>query len=80
MRARLAFSPEAAIRVFDRAQVTLVWLAVLFFVLPEPAVRGLVIAAMLSVALAATVVALLAEAAPSAPSQPAPPPAAHPGD
>jgi len=80
VRGWLAFSPDAASRVFDRAQATLVWLAVLVFVLPEPAVRGLVIAAMLSVALAATVVALLAEAAPSAPSQSAPPPAAHPGD
>jgi hypothetical protein len=76
----LAFSPAAASRVFDRAQATLVWLAVLVFVLPEPAVRGLAIAAMLAVALAATAVALLAEAAPSAPSQPAPPPGAHPGD
>ena len=52
MRARLAFSPEAAIRVFDRAQVTLVWLAVLFFVLPEPAVRGLVIAVLIGLTLA----------------------------
>lgn len=80
MRGWLAFSPDAASSVFDRAHQALVWLAVLVFVLPEPAVRGLGIAAMLAVALAATAVALLAEAAPSAPSQPAPPPAAHPGD
>jgi hypothetical protein len=80
VRRWFALSPDAASRVFDRAQATLVWLAVLVFVLPEPAVRGLVIAAMFSVALAATVVALVAEAAPSSPQSPAPPPAAHPGD
>ncbi|ABP64226.1 hypothetical protein Saro_3984 (plasmid) [Novosphingobium aromaticivorans DSM 12444] len=80
MRARFAFSPDAAGRVFDRAQATLVWLAVLVFLSSEPAVRGLAIAAMLAVALAATVVALLAEAAPSLPQSPTPPPAAHPGD
>jgi hypothetical protein len=80
VRRWFAFSPDAASRVFDRAQATLIWLAVLVFVLPEPAVRGLVIAAMLAVALAATVVALLAEAAPSLPQSPAPPPATHPGD
>ncbi len=40
MRAWLAFAPDAASRVFDRAQATLVWLEVLVFVLPEPAVRG----------------------------------------
>ncbi|MCW1384975.1 MULTISPECIES: hypothetical protein [Novosphingobium] len=66
--------------MFDRAQATLVWLAVLVFLSSEPAVRGLAIAAMLAVALAATVVALLAEAAPSLPQSPTPPPAAHPGD
>jgi hypothetical protein len=80
VRARFAFSPDAAGRVFDRAQATLVWLAVLVFLSSEPAVRGLAIAAMLAVALAATVVALLAEAAPSLPQSPTPPPAAHPGD
>ncbi len=80
MRGWLAFSPDTASRVFDRAQATLVWLAVLVFLSSEPAVRGLAIAAMLAVALAATVVALLAEAAPSLPQSPAPPPAAHPGD
>lgn len=80
MRGWFALSPDTASRVFDRAQATLVWLAVLVFVLPEPAVRGLAIAAMFSVALAATVVALLAEAAPSLPQSPAPPPAAQPGD
>jgi hypothetical protein len=80
VRGWLAFSPDTASRVFDRAQATLVWLAVLVFLSSEPAVRGLAIAAMLAVALAATVVALLAEAAPSLPQSPAPPPAAHPGD
>ncbi|PKB13726.1 hypothetical protein B0I00_3168 [Novosphingobium kunmingense] len=80
MKAWLAFSPDAASRVFDRAQATLVWLAVLVFLSSEPAVRGLAIAAMLAVALAATVVALLAEAAPSLPQSPAPPPAAHSGE
>ena len=80
MRAWLAFAPDAASRVFDRAQATLVWLAVLVFVLPEPAVRGLVIAAMVAVALAATTVALLADAAAASPQSPAPPPAAQPGD
>ena len=80
MRGWFAFSPDAASRVFDRAQATLVWLAVLVFLSSEPAVRGLAIAAMLAVALAATVVALLAEAAPSLPQSPTPPPAAHPGD
>ena len=80
MRGWLAFSPDSASRVFDRAQATLVWLAVLVFLSSEPAVRGLAIAAMLAVALAATVVALLAETAPSLPQSPTPPPAAHPGD
>ncbi len=80
MRGWFAFSPDAASRVFDRAQATLVWLAVLVFVLPEPAVRGLVIAAMVAVALAATTVALLADAAAASPQSPAPPPAAQPGD
>ena len=80
MRAWLAFAPDAASRVFDRAQATLVWLAVLVFVLPEPAVRGLVIAAMVAVALAATTVALLADAAAASPQSPAPPAAAQPGD
>ncbi|KHS42313.1 hypothetical protein [Novosphingobium sp. ES2-1] len=80
MRARFAFSPDAAGRVFDRAQATLVWLAVLVFLSSEPAVRGLAVAAMLAVALAATAVALLAEPAASTPSQAAPPPAAEPGD
>jgi len=67
-----AFSPDAASRVFDRAHQTLVWLAVLVFVLPEPAARGLAIAAMVAVALAATAVALLSEGAL--------PPSVHPGD
>ena len=57
------FTPEAARRVFDRAQATLVWLAVLAVVLPEPTARELVIAAMVAVALAASVVALIAPAA-----------------
>jgi hypothetical protein len=64
VKVRLCISTEAAARVFDRAQATLVWLAVLVFVLPEPAARGLVVAAMVAVALAATTVALLAEDAP----------------
>ena len=71
---------DAAARVFDRAHQTLVWLAVLVFVPPEPAPRGLVVAAMVAVALAATVVALRAEVAPSSPQSPAPPAAAQPGD
>jgi len=59
--------------VFDRAHSTLVWLAVLAFVLPEPAARGLVILAMVAVALAATAVAFLAPAEPqSAPDPEAP--------
>ena len=62
MRARLTFSPEAAGRVFDRAHATLVWLAVLVFLSSEPSVRGLAIAAMVAVALAASIVACLAKA------------------
>ena len=62
MRARLTFSPEAAGRGFDRAHATLVWLAVLVFLSSEPSVRGLAIAAMVAVALAASIVACLAKA------------------
>ena len=70
MRARFTVSVEAAARVFDRAHSTLVWLAVLVVVLPEPSVRGLAIAAMVAVALAASVVACLAKGAPPHPSAP----------
>jgi hypothetical protein len=70
VRARLTVSAEAASRVFDRAHSTLVWLAVLVVVLPEPAVRGLAVAAMVAVALAASVVACLANRAPPHPSAP----------
>lgn len=66
--ALLALSPEAACRVFDRAHGTLVWLAVLAVVLPEPSARGLVVAAMVAVALAAAVVAFLAPACALPPS------------
>lgn len=64
MRPLPAFAPAAATQVFDRAHSTLVWLAVLAFVLPEPAARGLVILAMFAVALAAAAVAFLAPAVP----------------
>ena len=64
MRRFPALAPAAATQVFDRAHSTLVWLAVLAFVLPEPAARGLVILAMVAVALAAAAVAFLAPAAP----------------
>ena len=70
MRARLTVSAEAAARVFDRAHATLVWLAVLVVVLPEPAARGLAIAAMVAVALAASIVACLAKCGPPDPSAP----------
>lgn len=70
MRARLTVSAEAAARVFDRAHSTLVWLAVLVVVLPEPAVRGLAIAAMVAVALAASVVACLGKSSPPHPPAP----------
>ncbi len=70
MRVRPTVSAEAASRVFDRAHATLVWLAVLVVVLPEPAVRGLAVAAMVAVALAASVVACLAKGAPPHPSAP----------
>ena len=65
--------------MFDRAHSTLVWLAVLAFVLPEPAARGLVILAMVAVALAAAAVAFLAPAAPHPDHYPDPePPAGEP--
>ena len=64
MRPLPTFTPVAAAQVFDRAHSTLVWLAVLVFVLPEPAARGLAILAMVAVALAAAAVAFLAPAAP----------------
>ena len=64
MRSLPALAPAAAAQVFDRAHSTLVWLAVLAFVLPEPAARGLVILAMVAVALAATAVAFLAPVEP----------------
>jgi len=67
VRARLTVSAEAAARIFDRAHSTLVWLAVLVVVLPEPAVRGLAIAAMVAVALAASAAACLAKGAPPHP-------------
>lgn len=70
MKALLALSPEAARRVFDRAHGTLVWLGVLAMVLPEPSVRGLAVAAMVAVALAAAVVAFLAPASPLPPPSP----------
>jgi len=56
--------------VFDRAHSTLVWLAVLVVVLPEPSVWGLAIAAMVAVALAASVVACLAKGGPPYPPAP----------
>ena len=59
MRPLPALVPAAATQVFDRAHSTLVWLAVLAFVLPEPAARGLVILAMVAVAHAAAAVAFL---------------------
>ena len=65
MRRFPVLAPAAATQVFDRAHSTLVWLAVLAFVLPEPAARGLVILAMIAVALAAAAVAFLAPAAPN---------------
>nr|WP_214648266.1 hypothetical protein [Novosphingobium aerophilum] len=68
-----ALAPAAATQVFDRAHSTLVWLAVLAFVLPEPAARGLVILAMVAVALAAVAVAFLAPAAPHPEPEPEPP-------
>jgi len=74
VRARLTLSAEAAARVFDRAHATLVWLAVLVFLSSEPSVRGLAIAAMVAVALAASIVACLAQRGASHPSAP------HPGD
>lgn len=64
MRSLPALAPAAAVQVFDRGHSTLVWLAVLAFVLPEPAARGLVILAMVAVALAAAAVAFLAPASP----------------
>ena len=64
MRSLPALAPAAAAQVFDRAHSTLVWLAVLAFVLPEPAARSLVILAMVAVALAATTVAFLAPVEP----------------
>lgn len=70
MKARLTVSAEAAARVFDRAHSTRVWLAVLVVVLPEPSVRGLAIAAMVAVALAASVVACLAKGGPPYPPAP----------
>ncbi|MCW1384594.1 hypothetical protein OLX02_17365 [Novosphingobium sp. KCTC 2891] len=60
--------------MFDRAHSTLVWLAVLAFVLPEPAARGLVILAMVAVALAAAAVAFLAPVAPYPDHDPDPEP------
>ena len=72
MRARLTFSAEAAGRVFDRAHSTLVWLAVLVFLSSEPSVRGLAIAAMVAVALAASIVACLAKCGSPHPSDPRP--------
>jgi len=72
-------APAAATQVFDRAHSTLVWLAVLAFVLPEPAARGLVILAMIAVALAAAAVAFLAPVAPYLDHDPDPePPAGEP--
>lgn len=70
MRPLPALAPAAATQVFDRAHSTLVWLAVLVFVLPEPAARGLVILAMVAVALAAAAVAFLAPAASPPNSEP----------
>jgi hypothetical protein len=70
VRARLTLSADAATRVFDRAHATLIWLAVLVFILPEPAVRGLAIAAMVAVALAASIVACLAKGGPPRPLPP----------
>lgn len=70
MRRFPALAPVAAAQVFDRAHSTLVWLAVLAFVLPEPAARGLVILAMVAVALAAAAVAFLAPVAPRPASEP----------
>lgn len=73
MRPLPALVPAAATQVFDRAHSTLVWLAVLAFVLPEPAARGLVILAMVAVAHAAAAVAFLAPAAPHPEADPEPP-------
>ncbi len=74
MRRFLSLAPAAAAQVFDRAHSTLVWLAVLAFVLPEPAARGLVILAMVAVALAAAAVAFLAPVAPYPDHDPDPEP------
>ncbi|WP_051146358.1 hypothetical protein [Novosphingobium sp. B-7] len=74
MRPLPALAPAAATRVFDRAHSTLVWLAVLAFVLPEPAARGLVILAMVAVAVAAAAVAFLAPTAPHPEPEPNPEP------
>ena len=74
MRPLPALAPAAATRAFDRAHSTLVWLAVLAFVLPEPAARGLVILAMVAVAVAAAAVAFLAPTAPHPEPEPNPEP------
>ena len=74
MRPLPALAPAAATRVFDRAHSTLVWMAVLAFVLPEPAARGLVILAMVAVAVAAAAVAFLAPTAPHPEPEPNPEP------
>jgi len=73
VRSLPALAPAAAAQVFDRAHSTLVWLAVLAFVLPEPAARSLVILAMVAVALAATAVAFLAPVEPRSAPDPEPP-------
>lgn len=54
MRRFPALAPAAAAQVFGRAHSTRVWLGVLAFVLHEPAARGLVILAMVAVALLAS--------------------------
>lgn len=74
MRHLPALAPAAATRVFDCAHSTLVWLAVLALVLPEPAARDLVILAMVAVALAAAAVAFLAPKAPHPEPEPNPEP------
>lgn len=52
------FSRERATRLFDGCQAALVWLAVLAFVVPEPDVEALALAAMAAIGLAAAFVAL----------------------
>jgi len=58
------FSRERATRLFDGCHAALVWLAVLAFVVPEPDVLALALAAMAAIGLAAAFVALCPALAP----------------